>query len=147
MHLDPVTCRPLQINQSHSSDVIHQRVYLHKTLHGTDYIPSCIAVLLSISFIRWSEPSMVKPRSSVFDVLQHAIKSDISIGLHQSKRMEKTIRTDTITVLLPIKEHKRIRYIMAYREPLNICPGLIFVCKDFLMGAYVQGPYILLLYM
>jgi hypothetical protein len=53
--------------------------------------------------------------------------------------MEKTIRTDTIkiiTVLLPIKEHKRVRYIMAYREPPNICPGLIFVRKDFLMGAY-----------
>jgi hypothetical protein len=25
MFLDPVTCRPLQINQSHRSDVIHQK--------------------------------------------------------------------------------------------------------------------------
>ena len=70
--------------------------YLHKTLHGTDHIPSCIAVLLSISFIRWSEPSMVKASSFVCTT---ACKSDISFGLHQSKRMEKTKRTDTIPVL------------------------------------------------
>jgi hypothetical protein len=36
--------------------------------------------------------------------------------------------------LLPIKVPKRIRYIMAYCKPPNICPGLIFVRKDFWWG-------------
>ena len=63
--------------------------YLHKTFHGTDYIPSCIAVLLSISFIRWSEPSMVKPGSFVFDVLQHAkvIYHLVYINLKEWKKL------------------------------------------------------------
>jgi hypothetical protein len=65
--------------------------------------------------------------------------------------MEKTIRTDTIKMITVFTANQKTQenqiYNGIYREPPNICPGLIFVRKIFLMGAYVQGPYILLLYL
>ena len=58
---------------------------------------------------------MVKPGSFVFDVLT-ACKSDISFGLHQSKRMEKTIRTDTIKMITVFTANQRTQENQIYND-------------------------------
>jgi hypothetical protein len=86
------------------------------TLHGTDYIPSCIAVLLSISFIRWSEfntfwlvewlnPVLLQ----VFDVLRHARVIYIIWFTSTKKNWKIYQNRHPLQILLPIKVHKRIR--------------------------------------